>query len=147
MESRGEIQERYIPKLLCMDKHTNKLGTFRCRREMIKPEDKIVMANYFILFFILLQKSMYGGGAWNTSSERSGEYYLHQFLHNQPDLNLRSPQVKEKLNVRSRNFHQGVVSSLILYIVGLRLKLHRVYVYFAGNFDALVEQVGGWVLH
>lgn len=43
-------------------------------------------------------KSMYGGGAWNTSSERSGEYYLHQFLHNQPDLNLRSPQVKEKLN-------------------------------------------------
>lgn len=91
-----------------MDKHTNKLGTFRCRREMIKPEDKIVMANYFILFFILLQKSMYGGGAWNTSSERSGEYYLHQFLHNQPDLNLRSPQVKEKLNVRSRKFYQNV---------------------------------------
>lgn len=43
-------------------------------------------------------KSMHGGSAWNTSSERSGEYYLHQFLHNQPDLNLRSPQVKEKLN-------------------------------------------------
>ncbi|XP_061173906.1 alpha-glucosidase-like [Saccostrea echinata] len=43
-------------------------------------------------------KSMYGGDAWNESSVRTGEYYLHQFLHNQPDLNLRSPQVKEKLN-------------------------------------------------
>lgn len=119
--------------------------------QLYKRHDQIWRQNrngqLFQIPWILLQKSMYGGGAWNTSSERSGEYYLHQFLHNQPDLNLRSPQVKEKLNVRSKNFHQGVVSSLILYIVGLRLKLHRVYVYFAGNFDALVEQVGGRVLH
>ncbi|XP_048728393.2 alpha-glucosidase-like isoform X2 [Ostrea edulis] len=43
-------------------------------------------------------KSMYGGSAWNESSVRTGEHYLHQFLHNQPDLNVRSPQVKEKLN-------------------------------------------------
>lgn len=45
---------------------------------------------------------MYGGSAWNESSVRTGEHYLHQFLHNQPDLNVRSPQVKEKLNVRLR---------------------------------------------
>lgn len=107
------------------------------------------MVNYFNLTWNLLQKSMYGGGAWNTSSERSGEYYLHQFLHNQPDLNLRSPQVKEKLNVRSRIFHQGVMSSLMVCIVRviLKLKLRRVSVCFSGSFDPLVKQVGGWVLH
>nr|XP_022331218.1 neutral and basic amino acid transport protein rBAT-like isoform X4 [Crassostrea virginica] len=43
-------------------------------------------------------KSVYGGDAWNTSDVRTGESYLHQFLHNQPDLNLRSPQVKDELN-------------------------------------------------
>ncbi|WP_180969989.1 alpha-amylase family glycosyl hydrolase [Deinococcus planocerae] len=38
-------------------------------------------------------KSFFGGGAW-TLDEASGQYYLHQFLPSQPDLNWRNPEVR-----------------------------------------------------
>ncbi|MEF2279979.1 alpha-amylase family glycosyl hydrolase [Deinococcus sp. YIM 134068] len=38
-------------------------------------------------------KSFFGGGAW-TLDEVSGQYYLHQFLPSQPDLNWRNPEVR-----------------------------------------------------
>ncbi|SMB92350.1 alpha-amylase family glycosyl hydrolase [Deinococcus hopiensis] len=38
-------------------------------------------------------KSFFGGPAW-TLDERSGQYYLHQFLPSQPDLNWRNPEVR-----------------------------------------------------
>lgn len=37
--------------------------------------------------------SFFGGGAW-TLDEASGQYYLHQFLPSQPDLNWRNPDVR-----------------------------------------------------
>ncbi|XP_065338236.1 alpha-glucosidase-like isoform X1 [Cloeon dipterum] len=36
--------------------------------------------------------SVFGGSAWEYSSER-GEFYLHQFAKDQPDLNFRNPRV------------------------------------------------------
>jgi alpha-glucosidase len=40
--------------------------------------------------------SMFGGPAW-TRDERSGEWYLHTFLPEQPDLNWRQPEVREAI--------------------------------------------------
>ncbi|ACO45714.1 alpha-amylase family glycosyl hydrolase [Deinococcus deserti] len=41
-------------------------------------------------------KSFFGGPAW-TLDEASGQYYLHQFLPSQPDLNWRNPDVREAM--------------------------------------------------
>ncbi|GGK13493.1 alpha-amylase [Deinococcus malanensis] len=41
-------------------------------------------------------KSFFGGPAW-TLDEKSGQYYLHQFLPSQPDLNWRNPDVREAM--------------------------------------------------
>ncbi len=40
--------------------------------------------------------SHFGGPAW-TYDERSGQYYLHQFLSEQPELNYRNPAVLEAI--------------------------------------------------
>jgi alpha-glucosidase len=37
--------------------------------------------------------SNFGGGAW-TLDETTGQYYLHSFLPEQPDLNLRNPELR-----------------------------------------------------
>jgi alpha-glucosidase len=39
-------------------------------------------------------QSFFGGPAW-TLDEGTGQYYLHQFLPEQPDLNWRNPEVRE----------------------------------------------------
>uniref|UniRef100_U5EVS3 alpha-glucosidase n=1 Tax=Corethrella appendiculata TaxID=1370023 RepID=U5EVS3_9DIPT len=40
--------------------------------------------------------SVFRGSAWEWSEQRQ-EYYLHQFLKEQPDLNYREPQVREEM--------------------------------------------------
>ena len=40
--------------------------------------------------------SVFGGPAW-TWDENTGQYYLHSFLKEQPDLNWRNPEVKEAM--------------------------------------------------
>lgn len=40
--------------------------------------------------------SVFGGPAW-TYDTRRGQYYLHQFLKEQPDLNVRNPDVQQEL--------------------------------------------------
>lgn len=40
--------------------------------------------------------SVFGGSAW-TLDNTTGQYYLHQFYKEQPDLNLRNNEVKEEL--------------------------------------------------
>jgi alpha-glucosidase len=39
--------------------------------------------------------SVFGGSAW-TLDERTGQYYLHSFLREQPDLNWRNPEVEKE---------------------------------------------------
>ncbi|MFZ5915673.1 MAG: alpha-amylase family glycosyl hydrolase [Chloroflexota bacterium] len=41
-------------------------------------------------------QSVFGGPAW-TWDETTGQYYLHSFLPEQPDLNWRNPQVEQTL--------------------------------------------------
>ena len=41
-------------------------------------------------------KSVFGGSAWEMDNTR-GQYYLHNFLAEQPDLNLRNAEVVKKL--------------------------------------------------
>jgi alpha-glucosidase len=41
-------------------------------------------------------QSFFGGPAW-TLDEGTGQYYLHQFLPEQPDLNWRNPEVREAI--------------------------------------------------
>lgn len=41
-------------------------------------------------------RSVFGGSAWLYKSER-GEFYLHQFLAKQPDLNYRNPAVRQEM--------------------------------------------------
>lgn len=42
-------------------------------------------------------KAAFGGDAW-TLDEETGQYYLHLFLPEQPDLNWRNPEVREAMN-------------------------------------------------
>lgn len=39
-------------------------------------------------------RSIFGGGAWEYDMRR-GQYYFHQFLVSQPDLNLHNPEVRQ----------------------------------------------------
>ncbi|MGI8824107.1 MAG: alpha-amylase family glycosyl hydrolase [Chloroflexota bacterium] len=41
--------------------------------------------------------SWFGGGAWEWD-ETTGQYYLHSFLKEQPDLNWRNPEVKRTMH-------------------------------------------------
>lgn len=48
------------------------------------------------------QVSVYGNSSW-TYDEVRGQCYLHQFLKEQPDLNLRNPHVRKEMIVRLRD--------------------------------------------
>jgi alpha-glucosidase len=53
-------------------------------------------------------QSVFGGPAW-TWNARRGQYYLHNFLTEQPDLNVHDPQVQEALLKCARFwFERGV---------------------------------------
>ncbi|MDB2682894.1 alpha-glucosidase family protein [Alphaproteobacteria bacterium] len=53
-------------------------------------------------------RSIFGGSAW-TLDERYGEYYLHNFLKEQPDLNFHNPQVQtEALDIAKFWLERGV---------------------------------------
>ncbi|WP_420343595.1 alpha-amylase family glycosyl hydrolase [Paenirhodobacter sp.] len=41
-------------------------------------------------------QSVFGGSSWEWAPER-GQYYLHNFLIGQPDLNLRNPEVQDEM--------------------------------------------------
>lgn len=41
-------------------------------------------------------QSVFGGSAWKFDSVR-GQYYYHQFINQQPDLNVRNPEVQDAL--------------------------------------------------
>jgi alpha-glucosidase len=40
--------------------------------------------------------SVFGGSSWQFDTRR-GQYYFHQFLKEQPDLNIRNPEVQDEL--------------------------------------------------
>lgn len=48
-------------------------------------------------YLLQLQQSVFYGSAW-TFHPRRGQFYLHQFTKEQPDLNFRNPAVTEQMD-------------------------------------------------
>jgi alpha-glucosidase len=65
--------------------------------------------------------SHFGGPAW-TFDEHTGQYYLHQFVKQQPDLNYRNPEVVDAmLNVMRFWLDRGV-DGFRVDVIGLMMK-------------------------
>jgi len=65
--------------------------------------------------------SFFGGPAW-TFDEWTGQYYLHQFVKEQPELNWRNPQVREAMMDVLRFWMERGVDGFRMDVVGLLIK-------------------------
>ena len=65
--------------------------------------------------------SVFGGPAWKWD-ERTGQYYFHQFLKEQPDLNWRNPEVREAMMDVLRFWLDRGVDGFRMDVVGMILK-------------------------
>ncbi len=63
----------------------------------------------------------FGGPAW-TLDEGTGQYYLHQFLKEQPELNWRNPQVQAAMHDVLRFWFKRGVSGFRIDVVGFLIK-------------------------
>ncbi len=66
-------------------------------------------------------QSHFGGPAW-TFDEHTGQYYLHQFVKQQPDLNYRNPQVVAALLDTMRFWLDRGVDGFRVDVIGLMMK-------------------------
>ncbi len=53
--------------------------------------------------FFSFQLSVFGGSAWTWDDQRQA-FYLHTFMKQQPDLNLRNTKVQKELEVSAINY-------------------------------------------
>lgn len=90
-------------------------------------------------------KSFFGGPAW-TLDEHSGQYYLHQFLPSQPDLNWRNPQVRAAMFEVLRFWMRRGVDGFRVDVIWLLAEDER-YLDEPENPDANREIIGGQVEH
>ena len=65
--------------------------------------------------------SHFGGPAW-TFDKKTGQYYLHQFVKQQPDLNYRNPQVVAALMNTMRFWLDKGVDGFRVDVIGLMMK-------------------------
>ncbi|MEZ4645506.1 MAG: alpha-amylase family glycosyl hydrolase [Chloroflexota bacterium] len=65
--------------------------------------------------------SFFGGPAW-TFDETTGQYYMHQFLKEQPELNWRNPEVQDAMMDVLRFWLERGVDGFRMDVVGLILK-------------------------
>ncbi|MEA3310077.1 MAG: alpha-amylase family glycosyl hydrolase [Chloroflexota bacterium] len=65
--------------------------------------------------------SFFGGSAW-TFDERTGQYYLHQFVPGQPELNWRNPAVREAMYDTLRFWLERGVDGFRMDVIGLLMK-------------------------
>ncbi|MEJ5311913.1 MAG: alpha-amylase family glycosyl hydrolase [Anaerolineae bacterium] len=65
--------------------------------------------------------SFFGGPAW-TYDELTGQYYLHQFCKEQPELNWRNPQVKAAMFDTLRFWLKRGVDGFRMDVIGLIIK-------------------------
>ena len=65
--------------------------------------------------------SHFGGPAW-TFDETTGQYYLHQFVKQQPDLNYRNPDVVEAMLDAMRFWLDRGVDGFRVDVIGLMMK-------------------------
>jgi alpha-glucosidase len=69
-------------------------------------------------------RSMFGGSAW-TYDKSSGEWYLHTFLPEQPDLNWRNEEVREAIASAMRVWLERGVDGFRLDVLPLFIKDDR----------------------
>lgn len=65
--------------------------------------------------------SVFGGPAW-TLDHQTGQYYLHQFVKEQPDLNWRNPQVVEAMLETLRFWLRRGVDGFRMDVISMILK-------------------------
>ncbi len=65
--------------------------------------------------------SHFGGPAW-TFDEKTGQYYLHQFVKQQPDLNYRNPDVINAMLDIMRFWLERGVDGFRVDVIGLMMK-------------------------
>src|SRR5215211_3467911 len=65
--------------------------------------------------------SHFGGPAW-TLDETTGQYYLHQFVKQQPDLNYRNPEVVHAMLDAMRFWLDRGVDGFRVDVIGLMMK-------------------------
>jgi alpha-glucosidase len=65
--------------------------------------------------------SFFGGPAW-TFDEKTGQYYMHQFVKEQPELNWRNPQLKEAMLDTLRFWMKRGVDGFRMDVIGLIIK-------------------------
>jgi alpha-glucosidase len=66
-------------------------------------------------------RSVFGGPAW-TLAEETGEYYLHSFLREQPDLNWRNPEVEQAMHDTLRFWFERGVDGFRIDVMGMIVK-------------------------
>ena len=66
-------------------------------------------------------QSFFGGPAW-THDEATGQYYLHQFLKEQPELNWRSPDLKAAMLDAMRFWFEKGVDGFRIDVLWLAMK-------------------------
>jgi alpha-glucosidase len=66
-------------------------------------------------------RSVFGGPAW-TLDERTGQYYLHSFLREQPDLNWRNPEVERAMHDTLRFWFDRGVDGFRIDVMGMIVK-------------------------
>jgi len=65
--------------------------------------------------------SHFGGSAW-TFDNKTGQYYLHQFVKQQPELNYRNPEVVAALRNTMRFWLDKGVDGFRVDVIGLMMK-------------------------
>jgi alpha-glucosidase len=65
--------------------------------------------------------SFFGGPAW-TLDEKTGQYYLHQFVPGQPELNWRNPELKAAMFDTLRFWLDRGVDGFRMDVIGLIIK-------------------------
>nr|WP_297805314.1 alpha-amylase family glycosyl hydrolase [Tepidiforma sp.] len=66
-------------------------------------------------------RSVFGGPAW-TFDEATGQYYLHSFLKEQPDLNWRNPEVEAAMLDTLRFWFERGIDGFRIDVIGRILK-------------------------
>ena len=66
-------------------------------------------------------RSVFGGPAW-TQAEETGQYYLHSFLREQPDLNWRNPEVERAMHDTLRFWLDRGVDGFRIDVMGMIVK-------------------------
>ena len=65
--------------------------------------------------------SFFGGPAW-TFDPKTGQYYLHQFVKEQPELNWRNPEVRKAMLDVLRFWMERGVDGFRMDVIGLLIK-------------------------